>query len=375
MWHKETCATFFTNMKKIQKILLPIYFILLALIIIVVGYVGIVFALYNRIEDNLSVEVDHKSSTVASKDKTYTIVTQNIGFGAYTQDFTFFMDDGKESRARNKETVIENVNESAKIISSYNPDFVLVQEVDFDSTRSHKVDERELLYKAFPSYSSTFANNYHSAYLMYPILEPIGKSNSGIVTLSNYKMTSSLRRSLPISTSVTKIVDLDRCYSISKVPLEDGKELVLFNVHLSAYGGSDEIREAQMNMLFTDMMKEYEKGNYCVCGGDYNHDFTGTSVKTMNKVITNKQDELGWVQPFPDYLLPKSGISRAMDYTCKEQHPTCRNCDIPYEKGNFVIIVDGFLVSDNVNVEYLENVQLDFKYSDHNPVVMKFSLK
>ena len=58
-----------------------------------------------------------------------------------------------------------------------------------------------------------------------------------------------------------------------------GKELVLYNVHLSAYGGSDEIRTAQMTMLFNDMKAEYEKGNYTVCGGDFNHDFTGDSNK------------------------------------------------------------------------------------------------
>ena len=52
-----------------------------------------------------------------------------------------------------------------------------------------------------------------------------------------------------------------------------------------------------------------------------------------------------------------------------------RNCDVPYKKGNFTLIVDGFMVSENVEVTYLENIQKDFVYSDHNPVVMKFRLK
>ncbi len=38
------------------------------------------------------------------------------------------------------------------------------------------------------------------------------------------------------------------------------------------------------------------------------------------------------------------------------------------------MIVDGFLVSDNVSAA-AENLDEEFLYSDHNPVVMEFVLK
>ena len=41
----------------------------------------------------------------------------------------------------------------------------------------------------------------------------------------------------------------------------------------------------------------------------------------------------------------------------------------------FVIIVDGFLVSDNVEVERVQNIYTAFSYSDHCPVVLDFILK
>ena len=47
---------------------------------------------------------------------------------------------------------------------------------------------------------------------------------------------------------------------------------------------------------------------------------------------------------------------RAMSYKDGKDQPTCRNCDIPYTEGNFTIIVDGFLVSQNVSITYLENI-------------------
>jgi endonuclease/exonuclease/phosphatase family metal-dependent hydrolase len=182
-------------------------------------------------------------------------------------------------------------------------------------------------------------------------------------------MTSSLRRSLPISTSLTKILDLDRCYSVTRIPVENGKELLLYNVHASAYGSDDSIRTAQMTMLFEDMQSEYEKGNYVICGGDFNHDFTGDSTQKLNG---GAEVDFGWAQPFPMNLLPDC-IERCDGYT--ELVPTCRNCDIPYKAGNFTIIVDGFLVTKNVEVSSVENINTEFVYSDHNPVVLEFALK
>ena len=41
---------------------------------------------------------------------------------------------------------------------------------------------------------------------------------------------------------------------------------------------------------------------------------------------------------------------------------------------NFVTVVDGFLVSDNVEAT-AENIDTDFAYSDHNPVLLRFTLK
>lgn len=345
--------------------------VLLCLVFVVICYVCYVVFSYNRIDDRQAVSVNGtEKGRQLENDKQYTVITQNLGFGAYTADFTFFMDGGKQSWANSKESVTDCINKGAQTALTEDPDFVLFQEVDTDSTRSYHIDEREILLSQFSGYSSVFAVNYHSAFLMYPIFQPHGSSNSGIMTFSKYEISSCQRRSLPISTGLSKFLDLDRCYSVSRLPVSNGKELILYNVHMSAYGGSDEIRAAQMNMLLNDMKSEYDKGNYCVCGGDFNHDFTGDSTQKLNG---GGKVDFGWAQPFPAELIP-DGISRAVDYSGEKLNPTCRNCDVPYKEGNFTIIVDGFLVSDNVKVNYVDNKLTGFIYSDHNPVVMKFSL-
>lgn len=361
-----------TKRKTVKKVLKISLCVLIAFLLLIGLYLGYVVLSYSRIEDNQVIvpsEIANEAS-VKTGEK-YTIVTQNIGFGAYTQDFTFFMDGGKQSWAESEESVIECIEKATSIVEGFNPDFILFQEVDFDSTRSYHVNQREILEKSFASCSGAFAVNYDSAFLMYPFTEPHGASRAGILTLSKYNISSALRRSLPISETVSKFLDLDRCYSKSRIPVENGKELVLYNVHLSAYGGSDEIRTAQMTMLFEDIKAEYEKGNYCVCGGDFNHDFTGDSTQKLNGGQTV---DFGWAQPFPQELLP-SCIERCMEYETESLVPTCRNCDIPYKKGNPTFIVDGFLVTENVETVSVKNIETEFEYSDHNPVVLEFILK
>lgn len=354
------------------KSVIGVVILILAVVLIYFSYVLID---YHRIDDWQTLEIESN----AEKDKVninteYTIVTQNMGFGAYTADFTFFMDGGKESRAKSADSVKWCFEQGMSLVNTYQPDFVLIQEVDLKSTRTFKINQKELIDNYFEDYDSNFAVNYDSPYLMYPLSCPHGKSYSSIVTYANVKMTEAIRRQLPISTSLSKLLDLDRCYSKTKIMVENGKELILYNVHLSAYGRSEEVREGQMRMLLGDMSEECNKGNYVICGGDFNHDFLGDSVKTINGDQDTSSFE--WAYPFPIEMLDEyTGIIRAEAYNDGLILPTCRNCDIPYVEGNFTIIVDGFLISDNIDITYLENVQTGFSYSDHGPVVMKFKLQ
>ena len=347
------------------------------LILALLAYIVYLNASYYRSEDNqeLVVEapVDDTTTGAAAAlatDTEYSAVTYNIGFGAYLPDYSFFMDGGTSSWAESPETVQYAINGAGELVKSLDPDFALIQEIDLDATRSYHTDEYTMLRNILPEYTTVFAQNYDSAFLFYPFTQPHGSSRAGLGLFSKYPVSSALRRSFPISTSFSKFFDLDRCYSVSRIPVDNGKELVIFNLHMSAYGNSDAIRQGQIEMLCNDMAKEYEAGNYVLCGGDFNHDFTGNTTQVLNG---GEMPDFGWAQPFPAEMLPE-GLTRCDNYPDGKVEPTCRNCDIPYEEGNFTIIVDGFLVSDNVTVTYLENVQTGFTYSDHNPVLMRFTL-
>lgn len=378
-----------TKAKKVIKIT---GIILLALVIVLAAYIIYLYASYYRIPDNQELQVEEISQNTEAgneltTEKNYSALTYNIGFGAYTPDFSFFMDGGKSSWAKSKDSVKETIKGAGELVASKDPDFALVQEIDLDATRSYHVNEYSILKENIPAYNCVFAQNYDSAFLFYPFTQPHGKSKAGLALFSKYPITGSLRRSFPISTSFTKFFDLDRCYSISRVPVDNGKELVIFELHMSAYGNSDAIREGQIRMLSEDMQKEYEAGNYVICGGDFNHDLKAADTQSKaSDASNNTQTDSGdsaepesWAYPFPRSELPEH-FSFCLDQLSEDEKNnlwnSARNADMEYVPGEtYTVTLDGFIISDNVECTKYENVNTGYSYSDHDPVYMEFQLK
>lgn len=371
------------NMAKPLKIVL---IIILIIVLIVGAYAAYLFAAYYRIEDNLQLAPELPGVTVTSNgevtgehfpeynvsaQKNFTVTSWNIGFGAYTDQYSFFMDGGKYSRGFSEEAVSENMKDITAELKSFDSDFYLIQEVDIDSTRSYHIDQKKIITDAFPGRVCTFALNYDSPYLFYPFTEPHGKSVAGLLTLSDYEITSALRRSLPVQTDFAKFFDLDRCYAINRIPTDKGNELVLINFHLSAYTTDPTIANQQLEMIYNDIQAEYAKGNYVICGGDFNKDLLGDSSEYFGVSGEN----FSWAQSFPFETLPE-GFTLAAPLDEALPVPTCRNADAPWDpETNFQITIDGFIVSDNIQIISSQTVDTQFRYSDHNPVQMEFRLK
>ena len=347
------------------------------LVLIVAAYLAYVFIAYHRLPDNQVLEVYGKSdehpNEPASAGVPYRIVSWNIGFGAYEADYGFFMDGGTQSWAWSEERLDANLAKIGQFLSGQDADFLLVQEIDVDSTRSYHVDEYKVIegyLNQQRDYDQTFAQNYDSPFLFYPLTQPHGASRAGIGTFADFTITSALRRSLPIENGFTKFLDLDRCYSVSRIPVENGAELVLYNLHLSAYTSDGTIATEQLRLLLEDMQGEYEQGNYCVAGGDFNKDLLGDSAAYFGA----GDKEYTWAQPIPPETFDGVDIELVAPLNKAEPVPSCRNADGPYHEGQYVLTVDGFLVSPNVKVYGAEVIDTGFAYSDHNPVYMDFTL-
>ncbi len=357
-------------MKKSKRWLKATLLFLLALVLLTGSYVAYVFLDYHRLGNmELTPEGSGTESTLTAG-KAYTVISYNIGFGAYEEDYGFFMDGGTESWAWSEERLTENLNHIAGFLAEQQADFYLLQEVDIDSTRTYHIDERRSVYQALFGKSHVFAQNYDSPFLMYPLIHPHGASKSGLLTFSVAPILSARRVELPVENSVMKLLDLDRCYSVSRIPVDGSKELVLYNLHLSAYTSDGTIATEQLKLLLTDMQAEYDAGNWCVAGGDFNKDLLGDSARYFGEA----DQEYSWAQPIPSGTLDGFDVALVAPLNEADPLPSCRNADGPYHEGQYVLTVDGFLVSDNVTVEHSEVVDTGFQWSDHNPVSMVFTL-
>ena len=353
-------------MKKALKI---ICIVLAAVIVAAAGYVAYVFIDYHRIGD-MTVAAEGGASALPEEGEEYTIVSWNIGFGAYESDYGFFMDGGDRSWAWSKERLDANLKNIAALLARQEAELYLVQEVDIGSTRSYHFDERDYLTAALGGLCRTFAQNYDSPFLMYPLLQPHGASRSGLMTFSEFGIASAERVELPVETGFTKLLDLDRCYSKNRIPAANGKTLVLYNFHLSAYTSDGQIANEQLRLLLADMDAEFEKGNYCIAGGDFNKDILGDSAKYFGA----SDIEYTWAQPIPEGTFDGFGVELVAPLDEDDPVPSCRNADSAYHQGQYVLTVDGFLVTENVVVAESAVLDAGFAYSDHNPVMMRFAL-
>ena len=357
-------------MRFLKKILRLLGCILLALILVICIALGIFTVTEYRPAETETVIADHAVEAVFETGRPLTLVSWNCGYGALGDNADFFMDGGSSVYPSDKYRVGSNLEGIRDKLSALNPDLIILQEVDINSSRSYGTDERVILRQAAPAGScEAFAYNFNALYVPYP-LPPIGHVESGLYTLSAVQARTAERISLPVPFSwPVRLVNLKRCLLVSRYPVKGtDKELVLINLHLEAYD-SGEGKEAQTRQLVSFMQEEYARGNYVIAGGDFNQRFTNTDLSA-------------W--PVYEGMWQPSDISAdtfGSDFTLLMDNttPTCRYLNRPWagadaEDFQFYLI-DGFIISANITAEAVETLDFNFVCSDHNPVRMTFTLE
>ena len=293
----------------------------------------------------------------------FSILSWNIGYGGLGEGADFFMDGGSHVKSSDEATVRSNLEHIAALIESLEVDYCYLQEVDSDSSRTYGIDERSF----FPGNRSAYALNYSCPFVPFP-LPPIGKVHSGLYTLAERSMDSAERIALPCPFSwPVSAANLKRCLLVSRVKLEDGKDLVLLNLHLEAYDDG-EGKAAQTAMLREVMEQEYAAGNYVIAGGDFNQSFP-EALETY----PIKNPEL-WTPG----TLSDADLGDGWHFAYDVSVPSCRLLNQPYapESPNTqYYTIDGFILSPNVELQNVETMDAGFVWSDHNPVFLQVKLR
>ena len=374
--------------KRVIKIIAIVLACIIAFSVLLVGaYVAYVCLQYYRIEDGQALEIAKSANDNVRTGESYTLVSYNTGFGAYSPEYTFFMDTGvmndgrkvagKYAKGMNKADVESNVSGALSVVREQNADFYFLQEIDTKAHRSYQIDMLARAAQTLSGYSYTFASNFHTAYLLYPFSDPMGTTNAGIATFFRFAAKSAVRRSFPLTSSFTgRLFDLDRCFAVHYFTVEGSdKELVLVNLHMSAYDEGGTVRAQQLAMLNAVLKEERDKGNYVIAGGDFNHCLIADLFESDEAALSHfesKQQVPDWVK---HSVLHNAELAEGFQIAASAEISTCRGADIPYEKGvNYTTVIDGFLVSDNVRAVKEETVDTDYAYSDHNPVKLTFEL-
>ncbi len=320
--------------------------------------------------DTEELSISGSASKSLSAGESFRMVTWNLGYGALGDNADFFMDGGSMVYTADKARVQENMAAILEQLESLDPDIAFLQEVDVDSARSRHINEVEMLESA-EGYESTFANNFRTRFIPYPI-PPIGKVDSGILTLSRYDISSARRISLPVPFSwPVSMANLKRCLNVTAVPLEGtDSQLLLVNLHLEAYDDG-EGKIAQTRQLKELLEQARENGDYVIAGGDFNQVFS--DVDTTEYPVLEGMWQPGVIdtEDFDDTW------QFAMDATT----PTCRSLDKVLADAESAdpadfqyYMIDGFIVSDNIQINTLTTLDLGFVNTDHNPVVMDVEL-
>lgn len=352
----------------IKKIAKTIMYAIIAITLLFTAFLTVLTVSDYRPKVETSLKVQKNGTITLKKGTALSVTTFNIGYCGLDKNQDFFMDGGTMSRSSSKAQTMTNLEKITAFLADLNSDVLLMQELDIKSTRSYHINELEYMEMTFQDYSSTFGQNYKVPWVPIPVTNPMGAANSGLVTLSKYMTSKATRYQYPGSEAwPVQLFELDRCFIENRIPVEDGKELVLINSHLSAFDEGGEIRKKQLDFLKSYITNEYSKGNYVIVGGDWNHQLPGTDSSRFKSTES-------W--PFWLQMLPEDFTPADYKWAVDSQIPSNRTVAKAYVSGeNFLAVIDGFLVSPNVEISSVQGYDLGFENSDHNPVSGVFILK
>ncbi len=341
------------------------FLLLLVLLVVVVYFIIMALTEYNPRAVSKAEVYGHGRGQPTLPDE-FSFLTWNIGYAGLGKEMDFFYDGGKQVIPEKKlsEGYLEGIKKEIHNFDTL--DFLYIQEIDIKSRRAYDVNELDELAGELPQFHYVFGMNYNSWFVPVPLYQPMGYVKSGISTFSRHKPESVVM--VPFGTHYSwpqRLVQLKRCFLMMKILLENGKELVVINTHNSAYDSTGELRKNELQMLSRYMLKEYEKGNYVVTGGDWNSNPEGFRPQSIVSGDSITRLDV----PVSCSFFP--GWHFAFDTL----QPSNRFTNEPYKTGKTkTTIIDFFVVSPNIEILSVETKRMGFKYSDHEPVIMKIKL-
>ncbi len=293
------------------------------------------------------------------------LVTWNIGYAGLGDDMDFFYDGGTKVRTSLARTR-QNMDSIKLWLKEHAPEFVVLQEVDFNSKRTYYMDQFDRIGKELNAFDNFVrAYNYKVRYLPFPPTKPLGRIESGLVSFSRYKPFESSRHSFLARYSWPKqLWMLDRAFLVQKFHTSNGKALYIINTHKTAFDDGT-IRHKETGQISEYAFNLYKDGNYVIIAGDWNQIPTqnGSSAKEntkgtfLAKALNTEMFPSDWTIVYDN------------------ENPTNRSLETSVRENWETYTLDFAVCSPNVSVSSCMVQPLGFRFSDHNPVKISFILQ
>lgn len=294
-----------------------------------------------RPDDYSSIYTNSESISVNTNQE-FSILTYNIGYlSGMTNNLP--VDKPRSLFDQNSELVIRNLRR-------LNPDFIALQEIDYDSDRSFNIDQHQMIEELGYPYSGKTINwdKRYVPFPYFPVSMQFGKIVSGQSVLSKYPILEQQRIELERNNSNPFYYDsfyLDRLAQVVKISVQ-GRNLILINAHLEAFDQETRIRQMEkLRSLY---------GSFCKIGptimlGDFNSDmqYENAGIMLLTEMVNTGNAAFS---------------QSSYDNTFDSREPVERLDYIFY------------------NTEFIEELSSEvvkgFKEaSDHLPVLLKFKFK
>lgn len=337
--------------------------LLLALLLALAAYAAAVVFVNRRGAPAELTAVGPPAALPAFPGDSLDVMIWNIGYGGLGAESDFASDGGKSLVPPSRAAVEKNVAGIVAELNRRRPDAILMQETARASVLTRGVDTLGAVAGALAGRDNAFSGD-----IVATLLPPPLALENGLFASIGWGGVRRELHALPREPGhMLGLIKRRYHVQIIRVPTDDaGPDWVLFNVHLSAFDEGANTRLEQMREVLRLAEAEYARGARVIVGGDWNYEFVNPGRPT-----TTTEEFLFWLHPFP-----RDELGEGWRAVYDAAVPTCRTNERPYAKGeNFTTVIDGFVISPNVEADRVEAVDLDFQYTDHQPVLATFRAK
>jgi endonuclease/exonuclease/phosphatase family metal-dependent hydrolase len=292
---------------------------------------------------------------------TLSVLTWNLGYGGLGEESEFVADGGDSLFPPSGKIVDKNIKGIRTLLKKYKKqgvDVFCLQEVSSGSFLNYWRDVLHHTRKTLSGMDNSFLLEVNIRFIIQTLKVLHGNA------IFSRKHVSKME-SKPLTKIAFRgwdILPMHYGLHIARLPLQgSGAYWVVINVHLAPYEANN--REAQVESVLRYAQKEYEKGNHVIIAGDWN--------LLLSEAIAPTGPETEWTSSFPKQILPTG-----WQVAAGSNEPTVRLLNTHYAPGaNYTAVVDGFVVSPNVQVNRVEtDAKHRFRYSDHNPSLLHVSV-